>query len=161
MTRSEALRNEKYTKYVAALAPKVNVWQSLLKAMLIGGSICLIGQLIFDGAEALFTGFDSARLSSITAMILIAAASLLTGLGVYDKIGRVGGAGSFLPITGFANAMTSASMEFRTEGLTFGTSAKMFSIAGPVLVNGVVWSTVAGLIVLLVRTIISAAGGGG
>ena len=83
-------------------------------------------------------------------MTIIAVAILFTGLGFYDKIARRGGAGSFLPITGFANAISSASMEFKSEGLIFGTSVKMFSVVGPVVVNGVFWSTVAGLIRLIV-----------
>ena len=88
-------------------------------------------------------------LGNITSMTIVTIAILFTGLGFYDVIGRKGGAGSFLPITGFANAMSSASMEFKTEGLIFGTSTKLFTVVGPVVVNGIVWSTVAGLIRLL------------
>ena len=84
--------------------------------------------------------------ANITSMILVTVAILFTGLGFFDVIARQGGAGSFLPITGFANAMASASMEFKTEGLIFGTSVKLFSVVGPVVVNGIVWSSLAGLI---------------
>ena len=87
---------------------------------------------------------------NITSMTLITVAILLTGFGVYDVIARLGGAGSFLPITGFANAMSSAAMEFKAEGLIFGTSVKMFTVVGPVVVNGVFWSTVAGIIHLVI-----------
>ncbi len=89
-------------------------------------------------------------LGNMASMTLITIAILFTGLGFYDVIARRGGAGSFLPITGFANAMSSASMEFKTEGLIFGTSVKLFSVVGPVIVNGIVWSTVAGLIHLII-----------
>ena len=85
-------------------------------------------------------------IASYTSSTLITIAIFLTGLGWYDVIASAGGAGAFLPITGFANAMSSASMEFKTEGLIFGTSVKLFSVVGPVGVNGIVWSTVAGII---------------
>ena len=158
-TKAEVLRNKKYSEYIAAITPKTHLAQSLLYAFLIGGIFCLIGQLIYDSFEVIFPHYDHIRLGNITAMVLIAGASFLTGLGLYDKFARRGGAGSFLPITGFANAMASASMEFKTEGLTFGTSTKMFSVVGPVIVNGVVWSTVAALITMLVKVIAAAIGG--
>ena len=89
-------------------------------------------------------------IANLTSATLIVLAILFTGLGFYDVIARRGGAGSFLPITGFANAMSSASIEYKTEGLIFGTSVKMFTIVGPVVVNGIVWSTVVGIIHLLI-----------
>ena len=85
-----------------------------------------------------------------TSMILVTVAILFTGLGFYDVIARHGGAGSFLPITGFANAMSSAALEFKSEGLIFRTSSKLFNVVGPVVVNGVVWSTLAGIIRYLI-----------
>lgn len=105
--------------------------------------------MLFDLYSMAFPTLTNDMLSNITSMTLVTLAILCTGLGFYDVIGRRGGAGSFLPITGFANAMSSASMEFKTEGLIFGTSTKMFSVVGPVVVNGIVWSTVAGLLNLL------------
>lgn len=98
--------------------------------------------LVFPDASVEF-------IANLTSMTLIVLAILFTGLGFYDVIARRGGAGAFLPITGFANAMSSASIEYKTEGLIFGTSVKMFTIVGPVVVNGVVWSTVMGIIHLL------------
>ena len=89
-------------------------------------------------------------IANLTSATLIVLAILFTGFGFYDVIARRGGAGSFLPITGFANAMSSASIEYKTEGLIFGTSVKMFTIVGPVVVNGIVWSTVVGIIHLLI-----------
>ena len=106
----------------------------------------MIGQGIGDVLAYTIPSLSQDMVANITSMILVTVAILFTGLGFYDVIARQGGAGSFLPITGFANAMASASMEFKTEGLIFGTSAKLFTIVGPVVVNGVVWSTVAGLI---------------
>ncbi len=142
-------RNKRYNKYVNAVSPKTAAFKSLFNSFWIGGLTCLIGQGIFDLYGAAFPTLTNDMLSNITSMTLVTLAILSTGIGFYDVIGRRGGAGSFLPITGFANAMSSASMEFKTEGLIFGTSAKMFSVVGPVIVNGVVWSTVAGLINLL------------
>lgn len=109
----------------------------------------MIGQILGDVYALIFTEMPRDVIVNITSMTLISVAILLTGFGVYDVIARRGGAGSFLPITGFANAMSSAAMEFKAEGLIFGTSVKMFTVVGPVVVNGVVWSTVAGLIHLI------------
>jgi len=153
-TKAEVLRNKKYSEYVAAITPKTNTVHSLLYAFVIGGVFCVVGQLIYDTFEAIFPAYDHARLGNITAMVLIAGAAFLTGIGLYDRFARRGGAGSFLPITGFANAMASSAMEHKTEGLTFGTSSKMFKIVGPVIVNGVVWSTAAALITMAVKAII-------
>ena len=157
-TKTETLRNERYVKYVEAVSPKTGLAHSLFFSFVVGGSICLVGQFIFDFFLAVLPVTDKIMLANFTSMTLITVAILLTGLGWYDLFARRGGAGSFLPITGFANAMASASMEFKTEGLTFGTTTKMFSVVGPVIVNGIVWSTVAALITLAVKAII---GGGG
>jgi stage V sporulation protein AC len=97
---------------------------------------------------------DLEFVASVTSVTIITAAILITGLGWYDVIARVGGAGSFLPITGFANAMSSASLEYKTEGIIFGSNVKTFTVVGPVIVNGVVWSSVAGLVRLIVEAII-------
>lgn len=140
------LRNDRYNKYVNTVMPKTSMVKALLHSFLIGGVTCVIGQLIGDLLAWGVPSLSKDMVSNITSMILVTTAILFTGLGFYDVIARQGGAGSFLPITGFANAMASASMEFKTEGLIFGTSAKLFTIVGPVIVNGVVWSTLAGLI---------------
>ena len=113
-----------------------------------GGAICVLGQLINDlFSYGLKWGMQSA--STATSICLIFIASLLTGLGVYDKIGKYAGAGSIVPITGFANSVVSPAMEFRREGLVMGVGAKMFTLAGPVLVYGIGSSVLVGLIVLL------------
>ena len=143
-------RNERYSKYVNAVTPTTSMCKSLFNSFWIGGLTCMIGQILGDLYHLIFSGYTLEQISTITSMTLISVAILFTGLGFYDVIGRKGGAGSFLPITGFANAMSSASMEFKTEGLIFGTSVKLFSVVGPVIVNGLVWSTVAGIVHLLI-----------
>ncbi|MCH5350379.1 MAG: SpoVA/SpoVAEb family sporulation membrane protein [Clostridiales bacterium] len=143
-------RNERYNKYVNTVTPTTSLPKALWHSFWIGGLTCMIGQGIGDIVKAISPSMPLDTVANITSMILITVAILFTGLGFYDVIARHGGAGSFLPITGFANAMASASMEFKTEGLIFGTSVKMFSVVGPVVVNGIVWSTVAGLINLLI-----------
>lgn len=143
-------RNAEYNKYVNTVTPQTNIKKALFHSFLIGGLTCVIGQGIGDIVLLIAPNMPKDMVSNITSMILVTVAIFLTGIGVFDVIARQGGAGSFLPITGFANAMASASMEFKTEGLIFGTSVKLFSVVGPVVVNGIVWSTVAGLINLLI-----------
>ena len=146
--KSNALkqRNEKYNNYINTVTPKTSIPKALWHSFWIGGLTCLIGQGIGDIIKLIAPSMATDMVANITSMILVSVAILFTGLGFYDVIARQGGAGSILPITGFANAMASASMEFKTEGLIFGTSTKLFTIVGPVVVNGIVWSTVAGLI---------------
>ena len=143
-------RNERYDKYVKAVTPTTSPFKSLLNSFWIGGLTCVIGEGLADLYALIFPQLSVDMVVNITSMTLITLAILFTGLGFYDVIARRGGAGSFLPITGFANAMSSASMEFKTEGLIFGTSVKMFTVVGPVVVNGIVWSTVAGRAHLLI-----------
>lgn len=145
-TSAVKARNDRYNKYVETVTPKTSIPKALLHSFLIGGITCVIGQGIGDITALVAPALSKDMVSNITSMILVTVAILFTGLGFFDVIARQGGAGSFLPITGFANAMASASMEFKTEGLIFGTSVKLFSVVGPVVVNGVVWSTVAGLV---------------
>jgi len=143
---------DRYGKFVDAISPKTSLVKSLIHSFLIGGFTCLLGQVLYE-CYSLIPGIDQRATMTAMLMTLIFLSIFLTGIGVYDNIARVGGAGSFLPITGFANAMASASMEFKTEGLVFGTSVKMFTIVGPVIVNGVVWSTVAAIIYYLFNLI--------
>lgn len=139
-------RNARYLKYVEKVSPRSGNLTALTKAFLIGGATCAIGELISNGLMLLFPDVGNEMIATYTSMILVPVAILFTGLGFYDVIARQGGAGSFLPITGFANAMSSAALEFKSEGLILGTSVKMFSVVGPVIVNGIVWSAVAGLL---------------
>ena len=139
-------RNARYLKYVEKVSPRSGNLTALTKAFLIGGATCVIGELISNGLMLLFPDVGNEMIATYTSMILVTVAILFTGLGFYDVIARQGGAGSFLPITGFANAMSSAALEVKSEGLILGTSVKMFSVVGPVIVNGIVWSAVAGLL---------------
>ncbi len=149
-TKEIIARNERYGKYVDSVTPQTSLFHSLLKAFVIGGITCVIGELIGDGLAFIMPTVSEEMIATYTSMILVSVAILFTGLGFYDVIARHGGAGSFLPITGFANAMSSAALEYKSEGLIFGTSVKMFTVVGPVVVNGVVWSTVAGIVRLIV-----------
>lgn len=144
------LRNERYNKYVEAVSPKTSAVKSLLHSFILGGITCVIAQGVNDIYALIMPEVGEETIATIALMTMVTAAIFLTGLGVFDKLARFGGAGLFLPITGFANAISSASMEFKAEGLIFGTSTKMFSVVGPVVVNGVVWSTLAGIIHLVI-----------
>lgn len=141
---------ERYNKYVEAVTPQSGFASSLFHSFWIGGLTCLIGQALHDIYAAIFPELGKDFVSNITLMTLVTLAIILTGFGVYDLMALKGGAGTFLPITGFANAMASASMEFKCEGMIMGTSVKMFTVVGPVIVNGLVWSTVAGIIRLII-----------
>ena len=140
--------NEKeYCEYVKKRAKKSPTLKNCALAFLFGGLICTLGQGFFH----LYTylGLEETNARTLVSITLIFISCLLTGFGVFDNIARLAGAGTLVPITGFANAMSSASMEFKSEGLIFGTSVKLFSVVGPVIVNGIVWSTVAGILTLL------------
>ena len=115
-------RNKRYDKYVKAVSPSTSSLKSLLNSFWIGGLTCLIGEGLGDLYALIFPELSVDMVGNLTSMTLIALAIFFTGLGFYDAIGRRGGAGSFLPITGFANAMSSAAMEFKSEGIIFGTS---------------------------------------
>ena len=142
--------NKAYCTYVENRLPKTKFFPSLLWAFLVGGLICTIGQGIFDAIKALFPAFEDKDIQTYTLIILIFLASFLTGIGIYDKIGAFAGAGSIVPITGFSNSIASPALEFKREGWIFGVCVKMFSIAGPVIVTGVVSSMLVGLIYLIV-----------
>ncbi len=154
MTDKIAKRNKTYIEYVEKVSPSTNATHSLIKAFAIGGATCVIGEILRN-LLALAPSIDDKAAAVYSSVILVTAAIIMTGTGVYDNIARHGGAGSFLPITGFANAMSSAAMEFRSEGLITGTAVKMFNVVGPVIVNGIVWSAASGTIVWLVSVIAS------
>lgn len=146
LTDKALQRNKRYAAYVDKVSPSTNTIHSLLKAFVIGGVTCVIGEILRN-LLGMIPGTDDNQATVYSSVILVTVAILLTGMGLYDKIARHGGAGSFLPITGFANAMSSAAMEFRSEGLITGTAVKMFNVVGPVVVNGIVWSSVSGILV--------------
>lgn len=142
------MTNEQYSQYIDSISPKTECGKNMVCAFLVGGAICAVGQgvLNFYGAR----GLDPDSAATATCITMIFLSALLTGLGVYDKLANIAGAGTLVPITGFANAVVSPALEFKTEGYITGTAAKMFIIAGPVIVFGIVSSTVYGLILCLI-----------
>ena len=137
--------NEKeYNKLVQSLAPKSPIVKDCIFAFLIGGLICTIGQ-VFMNLYSHF-GLDETDAGTATSMTLVGLSALLTGLSLYDNIAKYAGAGTLVPITGFANAIAAPAIEFKTEGFILGVGAKMFTIAGPVIVYGVSASVIYGLI---------------
>lgn len=138
--------NQKYNRYVEARIPKTKAWPSLFNSFWVGGVICLIGQGINDALLYIFPSMAEQTAWAWTLIALIFIASFLTALGVYDKIGKFAGGGSIVPITGFSNSISSPAIEFKHEGIIYGTCVKMFTVAGPVIVCGVVASVVVGLI---------------
>jgi len=138
------MTEREYGKLVQDMAPKSPIWKDCINAFWIGGLICTIGQLIMNGFTAL--GLEETQASTATSMSLVALSALLTGLSLYDNIAKHAGAGTLVPITGFANAIAAPAVEFKTEGFILGVGAKMFTIAGPVIVYGVSASVVYGLV---------------
>ncbi len=143
-------RNEQYNKYVKAKTPKTKNFPTLINSFWVGGLICMIGQAISDVLLEIFPSMSVEHANTWMLLILIFLASFLTGIGVYDKIGVFAGAGSIVPITGFSNSITSPAVEFKREGIIYGLCVKMFTIAGPVIVNGVAISLLIGIIYLFV-----------
>ena len=133
-----------YKDYVENKTPKSPIIRDCVFAFLVGGFICVIGQFIKNLSIYLGAGLDDTK--TIVPVVLIFIAGLLTAFGIYDKIGKFAGSGSIIPITGFANSIVSSAMEFKKEGFILGVGAKMFTIAGPVIVYGVLASVVYGLI---------------
>lgn len=136
---------KKYAEIVARATPASNEKRSLLNAFIVGGFICCIGQFIRYFLMFVFK-LKGDELASVTSMVLIFAGVFLTGLGIYDRIGKHAGGGSIVPITGFANSVASPAMEFASEGFIYGMAAKMFVVAGPIIVFGVSASVLVGLI---------------
>ena len=145
------MSNKDYDKFVQARAAKSPIVKNCAFAFVIGGAICVLGQVILDGFTAL--GLEKTDAGTATSVCLVALSALLTGLNLYNKLGRFGGAGTLVPITGFANAVVSPAIDFKTEGFITGMAAKMFTVAGPVIVFGVSASVVYGLIYWLMQVI--------
>ena len=142
-------KNKKYHAYVEAKIPKTRAFPSLFNSFWVGGLICVLGQGINDSLLAIFPNMAEQTAWGYTLIVLIFLASFLTGIGVYDRIGRFAGGGSIVPITGFSNSITSPAVDFKSEGIIYGICVKMFSIAGPVIVIGVLSSIIVGLIYLI------------
>ncbi len=145
----DKMNKKEYQKYAERKVPKPTYFKNILYAFLVGGGICTLGQIIRNGLFKL--GLEEKLVATGTSIILIFIGAFLTGIGVYDKIGKIGGAGATIPITGFANSIVSPAMEFKKEGYIFGVAARMFSIAGPVLVYGTGSSIIVGLLYLIFK----------
>jgi len=138
-----------FQQLVKVKSPKSNLFKNCIMAFIVGGLICDIGQLfanLIGGA-----GFSQEETSIYVSVIMVFIGAFLTGLGAYDRLGKYAGAGSIVPITGFANSIVSPAMEFKREGYVLGVAAKMFLIAGPVLVYGITSSVIVGLIYYFIK----------
>ncbi|HOQ75049.1 MAG TPA: stage V sporulation protein AC [Thermoclostridium sp.] len=141
---SMKVTKHEYQHLVKETMPSSRVLRNVLAAFVTGGLICALAQVFFMGLEGL--GVDEETAYMLTTVIMIFLGALLTGLNIYDKIGKFGGAGASIPVTGFSNSIVSPAMEYKREGYVMGVGARMFVIAGPVLVYGIFASVVAGLI---------------
>ena len=138
---------KQYSDYVDKKSPNSPIFKNCILAFLIGGLICSIGQIIFDFCK--FKGMDVTSSNTVVSIILIGISAFLTGLNIFNKIGKIAGAGSLIPITGFANSIVSPAIEYKSEGYVMGVGAKMFTVAGPVLVYGISTSVIIGIIATL------------
>ena len=135
---------QEYLDYVDKKSPNSPILKNCFNAFWVGGLICSIGQIIFDFCE--YQGLEYTSCSTIVSIILIGISALLTALNIFNKIGKFAGAGSLVPITGFANSIVSPAMEYKSEGYVMGVGGKMFTVAGPVLVYGISTSIIVGII---------------
>ncbi|TZE82052.1 stage V sporulation protein AC [Calorimonas adulescens] len=138
-----------YQKIVKRSVPRPTILRNCILAFIFGGLICDIGQIFLNYFESL--GMDPLQAGTSTSIVMVFIGAFLTGIGIYDLIGKYAGAGSVVPITGFANSIVAPAMEFKREGYVFGVGAKMFTIAGPVIVYGVASSIVIGIIYYLLE----------
>lgn len=138
------LNNTEYARLADRLAPKSHLARDLFNAFWTGGLICVLGQLLLNGFSA--AGLDKQSAGTAVSVCLVFLSAVLTGFAVYDDIAKLAGAGTLVPITGFANSIVAPAVEFKTEGVVLGTCGKMFTIAGPVLVFGTAASAIYGLI---------------
>ena len=143
------LSNREYQEYVKQRAEKSPLLKDMVLAFLIGGAICVVGQLVQNGWSA--AGLDRTDAGTMTSVTMVFLSALLTGLNLYNKLARYGGAGTLVPITGFANAVVSPAIDFKSEGIITGMAAKMFVIAGPVIVYGVTASVIYGIMLVLLQ----------
>lgn len=141
------ITNKEYDSLTKKRSPNSKLYMTLPKAFFIGGIICCIGEAFLNFYSTL--GLTKTQAGAVTSITLVFISAVLTGFGVYDKIAKHGGAGTLVPITGFANAVVSPALEFKTEGFIMGTGAKIFIIAGPVIVYGITASVVYGLILAI------------
>ena len=138
------MTEKEYAQLVQKAAPKSPMGKDCLNAFWIGGLICVLGQILINSYSA--AGLDKDAAATATSITLVTLSALLTGLSLYDNLAKYGGAGTLVPITGFANAIAAPAVEFKTEGFILGVGAKLFTIAGPVIVYGLSASVVYGFI---------------
>ena len=141
---------ETYKKYVDKKAPPSPILKNCFNAFWVGGLICTLGQVVLNICKE--RGFDPQTSGTIVSILLIAISAFLTGLNLFNKIGKFAGAGSLVPITGFANSIVSPAMEYKSEGYVLGVGGKMFTVAGPVLVFGISTAIIVGIIYLIFNT---------
>lgn len=139
--------NQQYSDYVDKKTPNSPILKNCFNAFWVGGLICTIGQFIFDYCK--FKGLSETACSTTVSIILIGISAILTSLNIFNKIGKFAGAGSLVPITGFANSIVAPAIEYKSEGYVMGVGAKMFTVAGPVLVFGISNAVLVGLIAKL------------
>lgn len=138
---------QEYRDYVDKKSPNSPILKNCFNAFWVGGLICSIGQIIMD--FSMYKGLDQTSASTVVSIVLIGVAAILTGLNIFNKIGKFAGAGSLIPITGFANSIVSPAIEYKSEGYVMGVGGKMFTVAGPVLVFGICSSVLIGIIATL------------
>jgi stage V sporulation protein AC len=146
----QVMTKDEYKKYVDKKSPNSSLIRNIPKAFLVGGLICVVGQFFTNTFKGM--GMEKDAVSSLTSIVMISLGILFTALNLYDDLGKFAGAGSIVPITGFANSIASPAMEYKSEGLVLGIGAKMFLIAGPVLVHGIGASIIVGIIYYLVTS---------
>lgn len=145
---AQQYQQQAYEALLDQVKPKPPVLRNAVGAFLVGGLICLIAQALFGYFQQLGYSFEAA--SSATSMTMVFGGALATGLGLYDRLTKIGGAGAIIPITGFANSIVAPAMEYRKEGFVFGIGARMFTVAGPVLTYGFITSVLIGLILFYI-----------
>lgn len=137
------INKQEYESYVKEITPTHNVWLNIVRAFIVGGIICTIGQVVIN--IFMNSGLEKEDASAWTTLILIAASVILTGMNLYPKLAKFGGAGALVPITGFANSVVAPAIEFKSEGFVFGIGCKIFTIAGPVILYGILSSWILGI----------------
>lgn len=142
-------RNQRYNEYVKRVTPTHNLFINMAKAFLAGGLICVLGQFLLNYGKSM--GLDKEMAGSWCSLILVALSVILTGFNIYPRLAKFGGAGTLVPITGFANSVAASAIEYKKEGQVFGIGCKIFTIAGPVILYGIFSSWLLGLIYWILK----------
>ncbi|MEG0895469.1 MAG: stage V sporulation protein AC [Oscillospiraceae bacterium] len=146
---SNKITTQEYDTLIKKVSPNSKSYKDIPLAFLVGGFICVLGQLLIEGYK--YLGFPADQTPVLASVSLVFLSAFLTGINVYDNIANFAGAGTLVPITGFANAVASPALEFKSEGLVLGLAAKMFVIAGPVIVYGTLASVIYGIVVYIFK----------